>query len=101
MKKKTAKLSKLERNRYSILTNDLEKCFICKKPADDLHEIFCGSKRQASMKHGFCVPLCRYCHIIVTNSYKFDAELRSLCQLKFETAHSREEFIAIIGRNYL
>lgn len=46
MKKKSNKLSKLEKKRFSILTNDLEHCYICKErdeiniPRDDLHEIY-------------------------------------------------------------
>ena len=28
-------------------------------------------------------------------------QLKQICQRKFEETHSREEFMAIIGRNYL
>lgn len=101
MKKKTAKLSKLERNRYSIFDWDLEKCFACRGKAVDIHEIYGGAKRQASMKHGFCVPLCRECHTRITNNEKEARFLKELCQEKFEETHSREEFMKIIGRNYL
>ena len=68
IKKKSNKLAKLERNRFSILTDDLEHCYICKKiyfrlvPREDLHEIFGGRNRQISMRKGFVVPLCRKCH---------------------------------------
>lgn len=46
IKNKSNKLSKLEKKRFSILTDDLEHCFICKErdesliPKDDLHEIY-------------------------------------------------------------
>ena len=46
IKNKSNKLSKLEKKRFSILTYDLENCFICKElnesliPKDDLHEIY-------------------------------------------------------------
>ena len=46
IKKKSNKLSKLEKKRFSILTNDLEHCYICMKrdkkeiTKDDLHEIY-------------------------------------------------------------
>ena len=68
IKKKSNKLAELERNRFSILTDDLEHCYICKKiyfrlvPREDLHEIFGGRNRQISMRKGFVVPLCRKCH---------------------------------------
>ena len=101
MKQKTNKLKKLERKRYSILTDDMESCYICHKPAEDIHEIYCGAKRQTSMRNGFCVPLCRGHHIIVTNMKVTDNHLREICQRKFEENHTREEFIALVGRNYL
>ena len=40
IKKKTSKLQKLEKNRFSILTNNLEQCYICGKSKDDLNEVF-------------------------------------------------------------
>ena len=46
IKKKTNKLNRMERNRYSILTNNLDICWVCKMekdleiPRDDLHEIY-------------------------------------------------------------
>ena len=32
---------------------------------------------------------------------KLDLKLKQDCQRKFEETHSREEFLEIIGRNYL
>lgn len=101
MKQKTSKLRKLERERYSILTEDMENCYICKMTANDIHEVYCGSKRQASMRNGFCVPLCRFCHTQVTNNWVADVRLRVECQRKFEENHTRDEFISIVGKNYL
>lgn len=46
IKNKSNKLSKLEKKRFSILTDDLEHCYICKErdgkeiPRDDLHEVY-------------------------------------------------------------
>lgn len=41
IKKKSDSLAKLERNRYSILTKDMNMCYICnKRKRQDLHEIF-------------------------------------------------------------
>lgn len=101
MRNKTYKLQKLEKQRYSILTDDLGHCIKCKKSPVDIHEIYCGSKRQVSMKNGFCVPLCRDCHRIVTDIRVADLELRKICQEVYEQTHTREEFIKLIGRNYL
>ena len=101
MRNKTYKLQKLEKQRYSILTNDLEHCIICGKSPVDIHEIYCGAKRQVSMKNGFCIPLCRTHHILVTNHNASDMYFRQKCQEKYEEMYSRDEFIKLIGRNYL
>lgn len=101
MKYKTSKTLKLERNRYSILTNDLEKCFICGRLKEDIHEIYGGGNRKMSMRNGFCVPLCRNCHQIATLNYGLNLRLKIICQEKFEETHSRDEFMAIIGKNFI
>ena len=103
LKKKSNKLARLERNRYSIITDDLKHCYICfeqgKKNVlkDDLHEIYGGSNRKRSIENGFVVPLCRKHHqdIVVKNW------LKRYAQLEFEETHSREEFMKIFGKNYL
>lgn len=68
LKKKSSKLAKMERNRTSILTDNMEECFICGKKATDKHEVFRGRNRQKSMKWKLVVPLCRMCHILVDNN---------------------------------
>ena len=35
------------------------------------------------------------------DGHETDPLLKRVCQRRFEEAHSREEFMAIIGRNYL
>ena len=101
MKQKTSKLAKLERNRKSILTDDLEHCFICKRQATDLHEIYSAGSRKASMEHDFVVPLCRTCHQAITLNYGLNLRLKRLCQEKFEENGTREQFLSIIHKSYL
>ena len=101
MKNKTSKLAKLERNRKSILTDNLERCFICGGTATDMHEIYSGANRKASMIHDFCCPLCRKCHQNITINYGLNLRLKRLCQEKFEQNHTRQEFLDIIKKNYL
>ena len=62
MKKKSYKLNKLEKNRTSILTNKLDRCYICGRPKEHLHEVFFGKNRINSMKYGCIAPLCASCH---------------------------------------
>ena len=102
MKKKTSKQRKLEEQRHSILTNNLNKCYICKiRKKDDIHEIYAGAKKQMSMKNGFCVPICRKCHSEMQNNEEKMLIYKKKCQQEYEKTHTREEFIKLIGRNYL
>ena len=98
IKKKSNKLAKLERNRFSILTDDLDHCYICKTmklrevPRQDLHEIFEGRNRQICMKYGFVAPLCRQCH----EDKKAKEYLKKLCLIKAKDKYSEEELKEIL-----
>ena len=93
--------------RYSILTNDMKKCYLTGTTQNiHIHEIYFGSaNRKKSIEHGFCVPLKAELHNMSSNGVHFnhelDLRLKRECQAKFEETHTREEFIRIIGRNYL
>lgn len=110
IKSKTAKLSNLEKNRFSILTDDLEHCIICGKSPINKHEIFFGSKnRQNSIKYGLVIPLCTAEHHnqVDCKGIHFNKELRLEWQKKGQKKFmeyyrkSEEEFIEIFHRNYL
>lgn len=92
----------------SILTDDFEHCFICGilcRP--HMHHIFGGPLRNISTKNGFLVPLCyRHhndpsCHEAVHFNADIANWLKGEAQREFEKTHSHEEFMKIIGRNYL
>lgn len=100
MKKKSSKLAKLERNRFSILTNNLDYCIICGKARQDLNEIYPGRNRQNSMKYGLVIPMCRSCHTKYTNDRNMQLYWMKLGQEKFEEMY-KEDFISIFKRNYL
>ena len=102
MKNKSNKLAKLERNRKSIFTEDLEHCYICGKSKDHLHELFFGRNRLVSIKFSFVIPVCSICH----HRCHFDTDIisfyRKECQSYYENnIGSRDEFIAEFKRNYL
>ena len=102
MENKTTKAKKLEEKRYSILTNNLNICYVCKeRPKDDIHEIYAGRNRITSIKNGFCIPICRKCHSEIQNDEEKMLIYKKECQLKYEENHTREDFINLIGRNYL
>ena len=99
IKKKTNRQQKLEKKRFSILTNDFNRCYYCKKESEklDIHEVYGGSNRTRSIKNGLVVPLCRFCH----RNEKIINKLRIQVQKEFEKTHSREEFIKITNKSYI
>lgn len=107
IKKKSKKLAKLEKNRFSIITKDLNHCYLCTKqgikniPKDDLHELIEGKNRQISMKYGLVIPICRKCHEIVTNDKTLQDKLHKVAQKEFKKHYKTENFVQIFGKNYL
>ena len=63
--------------------------------------------RDISDKHGFWVYLWQPLHLAgLGGLHKYpnsglDLKLKKDCQIRFEETHTREEFMAITGRNYL
>ena len=76
--KRTTKQAKVERNRFSLFTDDLSVCIICGKPKDHLHEVFFGSNRQNSMRYGLVIPVCFKCHRIIHN----DSNLQDMWHIR-------------------
>lgn len=102
MKKKSSKLAKLEKNRFSIITKKLDICYICKKnKKEDWHEIYEGKNRQVSMKYGEVIPICRKCHEIATNDKTLQEKLHKVGQKAFEKHYKSENFLQVFGKNYL
>lgn len=96
----------------SIMQSNKE-CYLCRKMFGicnerGLHEhhIYEGfGRRRQSEKMGAKVWLCAKHHNMSDYGIHFnkeeDMELKRACQRKFEETHSRDEFIELIGRNYL
>ena len=95
------KIKELEKNRFSILTNDLTKCYICGKSKDHLHEIFFGKNRVNSMKWGCVAPLCYQCHSLIHRKPEVDIMLKKECQQKFEQVYPNEDFLNIFHKYYI
>ena len=93
----------------SIIREDRrEECFMCKQwTPTEVHHIYFGNKnRKISDKNGFIVHLCHDCHrgnygVHGKDGYLMDIYLKKTCQLVYEETHTREEFMKLIGRNYL
>jgi hypothetical protein len=71
------------------------------------HIFFGTGLRQISEKHGFWVYLAGWLHnqsndgVHGKNGRELDLMLKQHAQRKYEETHSREEFMKLIGRNYL
>lgn len=103
MQNKSNKLASLERNRYSVFSNDTEKCYLCGSTYKlTWHEIYAGKNRQNSMKNGLCLRLCLNCHSKEQEDSQFNDYWHKQGQLYWEeNIGSREEFIKVFRRNYL
>lgn len=102
LKKKSNKLKSLESKRYSILTDNLKVCYICRtKKKDDLHEIFGGSNRIKSMFWGLVIPICRECHQEWKINKDIRIEIQQEAQKIFEKEHSHELFMTEFKKNVL
>ena len=90
----------------SIIQTEKE-CYVCKNTYDlHCHHIFFGNgNRKISEKYGLKVWLCPRHHNLSNEGVHFNKQLdiiiKQIAQKKFEETHSREEFMSIIGRNYL
>lgn len=92
----------------SILQTDKE-CYITGR-RDNLHKhhIYFGNPlRRISDDNGFWVWLTGVAHnqsdYGVHGKYgrNLDLELKIACQKKYEETHTRQEFMALIGKNYI
>lgn len=103
MKSKSNKIAKLERNRFSVFSNNKEECIVCKSTYQlTWHEIYSGSNRQNSMRNGFCLRLCLSCHMKYQEDAKFNDHWHKQGQLYWENnIGTREEFIKKFRRNWL
>ena len=90
----------------SIL-QDEDRFYVCGSyDWTETHHIYGGNpNRRISEENGFKVRLCHWCHNEPPNGVhhnkKNDLRLKQECQRKFEETHTREEFISLIGKNYL
>lgn len=99
-KSKNKDITKLERNRFSILTNDLTKCIVCGKKKEHLHEVYPGRNRTNSMKYGCVIPLCNECHKEIHKNGELTKYYKVLTQQRFNEVYPYLSFIEIFKKNY-
>lgn len=101
MKKRTAKQTKREKNRFSLFTSNLDVCIVCGKPKEHLHEVFFGSNRQVSIKYGLVIPVCNVCHRMMHNNATLQDMWHVRGQEAFEMVYPDLDFVSIFGQNYI
>lgn len=101
MKKKSNKLAKLERNRESLFTDNMDKCYFCNKKKDHIHEVIFGKNRANSMKYGLTLPLCSEHHKLMHEDTTLIEEYKKRGQLLFKKNYPNLNFEDIFKRNYL
>jgi len=69
------------------------------------HHCYGGGRRKISEENGFWIWLRADYHNMSNHGVHFDHQLDLLikqdCQRKYEETHTREDFIRLIGKNYL
>jgi ribosomal protein L37AE/L43A len=89
----------------SIIQDD-KQCYFCGKLTGlECHHVFGGvANRPISEKYGLKVWLCHDCHT-GTEGAQYDKmknlQLKQDAQYAFERTHSRNEWMKLIGKNYL
>lgn len=100
MKKKSNKLAKAEKNRFSIVQDNMSICFFCGRQAESIHELIGGMNRQTSIKWGLCVGACLRCHRILEDNQKIKQKYQVLGQDIFEKKYSHELFMQEFVMDY-
>ena len=90
----------------SVLKTRPGLCYLCKRQGDTaLHHVYGAFNRWMSDENGFVVFLCPSCHTeSSTSAHKCrdtDLYLKRRCQAAYEKNHTRDEFMRLVGRNYL
>lgn len=103
IKRKSSKLAKKEKDRFSILQDEDGKCFICKKTYKELdkHEAFGGSNRQKSIEWGLVYYLCRKCHSKADLDKNTRQILHDFAREEFIKIHGKEKFLIEFKKTYI
>ena len=88
---------------YSIITKDLEHCYLCGACDPQIHHIFNGVNKKKSEKYGLIMPLCMNHHtgdFGVHTIPQLMKETKAFGQEKFELYYPELNFREIFGKNY-
>ena len=100
IKKKKYPLYKMEKERFSIFTQDLQTCLFCGRPRENLHEVIFGRNRVNSIKYGLVIPLCYEHHLECHKNSQLQGVWKQKAQVVFEKKYPELDFVKIFGKNY-
>ena len=92
--------------RFSIY-HDMKTCFFCGRPRECIHEVYYGTaNRKVSIQNGFCVGLCNEHHNMSNDSVHHNREMdlklkKEVEKAYLEQGHSINDFLQLVGKNYL
>jgi len=108
LKKQTYKHQKADRNRFSIIVDNLSICCFpgCECNTEiNKHEVFYGAYRHTSIKWGLVIPLCEKHHTIDNSSIhenrEFDLAMKFKAQSIFEKKYSHDLFLREFKIDYI
>ena len=85
----------------SILQEERE-CWFCGATNVECHHCIHGtSNRKNADKYGLTIWVCPMHHANIHSDRRVDLQVIQMAQRKFEETHTREEFMAIFGKNWL
>ena len=94
--------------RYSIITNNLERCIECGNKNVELHEVFFGKNRNKSIEDGLVIPLCKNFHhrgnlIGIHQDKELNLKYKRIAQKKWLEYYNKttDDWIKRYGRNYI
>lgn len=90
----------------SIMTSDLEHCYVCGRSPVQMHHCLGGIRRKISDSDGLIVPLCVEHHLDSKNGVhgqNHALKLALMCQAQtvYEKTHTHEQWMSRYGKNYL
>lgn len=102
IRKKSKKMAKIEKNRFSIIQSDKNKCFLCENNKGnkcirtdvkiDKHEAFGGRNRKKSIEYGLVYYLCRIHHSEAETNIKTKRYLQTLAKGYFIKEYPNKDF---------
>lgn len=98
-----------KRHKASIIQPKDGRCYLCMmlrgdnayKPWLHEHHIFGGPRRKKSEAEGLKVYLCPEHHELIHHSNILSLSLKRTAQAEYEKTHTRQEFMNLMGKNYL